>query len=218
MNGGRRSGYGNVVAAIVLGAIVIAAAILASSLVFHTATKTETTTTTLTTTLTTTETTTVFTETSTTTGSSTSISTSNATASTVAYSPESPLQVLGTEAMISPGRNGTTVVTFQVQFKNIGTSSIYYISGCGSDLRTSVSSGTSILRQIPNLILCMCAEFNTELKPGQYSTSVDPGCWSTYAFQLVGHGTVEMNMTLMWSTSPQDWGANTTSIQAEFNL
>jgi len=199
--------YTTVAAAIIIAAVVISAAIFTSSALYTTITRTQSTTTT------------VFTQTSTTTGVSTSTSSSSATASSFTYSPHSPVEVDSVTAVTSSGQNGTIDVVFQVLFKNNGPSSIYHIGGCGSDLSTSIPAGSTVLKQGSNRIRCLCAEALMPLKSGQNNTSVDPGCWSQYYYQLVGHGTIEMNMTLAWSTNSQNFaGTNSTSIQAQFTF
>ena len=215
------SSYATVGGAIIVGAIVIAAAIFSSSYLYQTVTKTEVTTSTSVSTTTATSTSTsVTTETSTSTLTtnltSTSVSTTNS--NSVTYSPASPVAILGVTATTFGGQNGSTDVIFQVRFLNNGTQPLYYVSGCGSGLSSSIISGSSVIKTVPNRILCMCAEFMTQIPPGQNETSGDPGCWSSYAYELVGHGMVVVKMTLGWSSTPTFSGTNSTSIQAVFSF
>jgi hypothetical protein len=199
--------YTTLAAAIIIAAVVISAAIFTSSALYTTITRTQTTTTT------------IFTQQSTTTGISTSTTSSSTTANSFTYSPHSPVQIDSVTAATSTTQNGTIDVAFQILFKNNGPSSIYYIGGCGSSLSTSIPAGSTVLKQGSNRTPCLCSESLMPLKSGQNTTSMDPGCWSQYYYQLGGHGTIEMNMTLAWSTNSQNFaGTNSTSIQAQFTF
>jgi hypothetical protein len=210
--GRQTQSYTRVALAVVVGSVVIAAALFSSLYLNQAVTTTRTSTTTVTTTSTSISTTTIYTQPSTSTSSGGSV----INATSFSFSPSSPVKVLNVTAMTFTGQNDTTSVVFKVTFENVDVGPIYYIGGCGSSLSTSVLSGTSVLRQLPNRILCLCAEFLQQLSPGQYSSASGPGCWSTYYYELLGHGSVEMNMTLGWSTSQSFAGSNTTSIQADF--
>jgi hypothetical protein len=200
--------YTRLGAAVVIAAVVISAAIFTSSALYTTVTRTQTTTTT------------VFTRSSTATGTSSSSSiSSNLTLGSFTYSPDSTVEIDRVTATTSTTQNGTMDVIFQAQFANNGSSSIYYIGGCGSSLSTSIAATSAVLKQDSNGTPCLCDESLMPLKSGQSSLSADPGCWSHYYYELVGHGIIEVNMTLGWSTNSQNFqGTNSTSIQAQFTF
>ncbi|MDA4132624.1 MAG: hypothetical protein OK454_05805 [Thaumarchaeota archaeon] len=115
--------------------------------------------------------------------------------------------------------DGSVFVTFQVLFENDGAAPVYVLGGCGGGLSSSISGNSSVLSRVPGGPLCDCAAIVVTLDQGQNHTSTNPGCWSGYNYELVGHGSVTMNMTLEWSSNGQDLlGTNSTSIQAEFTL
>ncbi len=161
------------------------------------------------------------TSTSTSTTTSTSTSTSASVTSengTFTYSPSSPVKVDSVQATKTFAQDGRTLVTFEVAFENIGDSNIYVLGGCGGGLSASVV-GNSTLQKVNGGPLCDCAEFILTLSQGQNHTSVTPGCWSGYDFQLVSPGTVQVNLTLQWSSDSNDFSMpNSTSISAQFTF
>ena len=110
-------------------------------------------------------------------------------------------------------------MTFQVLFENNGAFPIYVIGGCGGGLTSSIVGNSTVVRQVRGGPLCACAAIIITVDQGQNHTSTNPGCWSGYYYELVGHGMVTMNMTLKWSTDDKNFqGTNSTSIQAEFTF
>jgi hypothetical protein len=143
---------------------------------------------------------------------------SNTTAGSFTYSPSSPVQVQSVEAMATRGSNGQILVTFAVNFKNVGDSPIYVAGGCGSGLSSSIAD-SSVIKKVAGGPLCACAMFIQQLQHGQNHTSVNPGCWSGYHYELVGSGTVTVNFTQNWSVGGYNFqNQNSTSIVATFHF
>lgn len=153
------------------------------------------------------------------TSSSTSGSGTNSISGTFTYSPISPVEIDAVTATTTVQPSGETYVTFQVLFTNAGSSPISVLGGCGGGLSSSIQGNSTVLRKISGGPLCDCAAIILVLEDGQNHTSVNPGCWSGYNYELIGHGAVSVNMTLQWSTGSQGFGGNgSTFIQAEFDF
>lgn len=157
----------------------------------------------------------VVTTTSGTTTTSTGSAFPNGTAATsVSFSPDLPIRIDNVTAVMYQATYGTRV-TFQVQWTNLGGDAVYVAGGCGSGLSTSAPS-KGVLQQVVNPVRCMCVQYLAPVEPGQSHTSLGPGCWSSYAYQLVGHGSVDISMTLTWMVGNQP--SNSTAITAQFRL
>lgn len=138
---------------------------------------------------------------------------------TFTYSPSSPIKVDSVTATIDQGQNGTQGVVFQVVYTNVGEFPVYVLGGCGSGLSASIAGSQTVLRRVTGGPLCDCAAIVLTLQTGDNHTATNPGCWSGYDYQLIGHGTVTMNMTLDWSTEEQGLeSSNFTTIQAQFTF
>lgn len=134
------------------------------------------------------------------------------------YTPSSVVQVLSVSAEVAANQAGGGTVVFVVQFKNIGTDSIYVAKGGGSGLAVNVTSGGTILNQV-NSPRCLLATAMVPIAPGAASEAVSPGCWSGYYYELVGPGTVGTEMVLTWTgSSSQGGGEGSITIVAGFTL
>lgn len=149
--------------------------------------------------------------------SKTSSGTSNITVGSFSYSPTSPVVVTWVQAVTNVNSNGQRIVTFEVGFENVGNSTIYVVSGCGSGLSSSITGDSSVLGKVTGGPLCLCAEFILALDQGGNHSYVNPGCWSGYSYDLLGSGTVDVSFTLNWSTKSNGFqGGNSTLISASF--
>lgn len=109
-------------------------------------------------------------------------------------------------------------MTFSVQFKNIGDGDIYVLNGGGSGLNVTVTSGASLLRQVATP-RCEIAVAMTPVSPGSSWTSIVPGCWSGYSYELVGSGTIGVEFQLSWSSGGTPaTGGSSVMINATFPL
>lgn len=134
------------------------------------------------------------------------------------YTPSSEVQVLAVSAEVDANQTGGGTVVFVVQFKNIGTGSIYVAHGGGSGLAVNVTSGGSILHQVRTL-KCLIVTAMVPVAPGAASEAMAPGCWSGYQYELVGPGTVGTEMVLTWTRgSAQGGGEGSITITADFTL
>ncbi|MGA2200021.1 MAG: hypothetical protein ABSG45_08800 [Nitrososphaerales archaeon] len=144
---------------------------------------------------------------------------SNATNGKFSFSPTSPVKIESVQAVTAKDSHGNTSVTFQVLFENTGSTPIYVIGGCGGGLSSSIVGNSMVIQRVPGGPLCDCPAIILTLNDGQNHTSVNPGCWSGYAYHLLSPGTVTMNMTLQWSSSVQGLeSTNSTSIQVGFTF
>jgi hypothetical protein len=154
--------------------------------------------------------------------SSTSITSNSAKSTspggTFTYSPSSPLKILSVQALTSQTGSGSQSVIFNVEFQNAGSSTIYVISGGGSSLNATILSGP--VRTQPSLSpKCEIVSAEIPVGVGQNFTSSTPGCWSGYTYQLLQSGTIEVELTLSWSSGFSTGGASgVTDIIAEFSL
>jgi hypothetical protein len=146
--------------------------------------------------------------------STTSTQTQAVGGGTYTYNSSSQVKVLSVSATVSR----TKAVTFSVKVRNIGSGNIYFLSGGGSSLNSTVISGGSVLTRIsgPRFEI---AEFMAPVSPGSDWTATTPGCWSGYHYQLNQPGTVEVKLTLTWF-SGASFGSQPgrIDITAEFNL
>jgi hypothetical protein len=148
-----------------------------------------------------------------------SSSSTNATNGSFTFSPGSPVRIDSVTATTTTQSDGSVFVTFQVLLENDGATPVFVLGGCGSGLSSSISGNSSVLSWVLGGPLCDCAAIVVTLDQGQNHTSTNPGCWSGYNYELMGHGPVTMNMTVQWSSNGQDLlGTNSTSIRAEFTL
>jgi len=133
------------------------------------------------------------------------------------YTPSSQVKVLSVTATVFADQGGKGGVGFSVEFQNIGASPIYVLSGGGSGLNVTVTSGTSVVES-SNGIRCELVEVIGPLNAGANSTAIAPGCWSGYTFQLVQPGMVGVKMTLTWANGTSGGVSGSVEIDAEFNL
>jgi len=108
------------------------------------------------------------------------------------------------------------MVTFSIQYQNIGPSNIYVLEGGGSNLDVTITSGTSLIQQVKSP-LCEIAVAMASLGPGDNATAVTPGCWSGFQYQLLQAGSIQVQMTLGWSNGIGK-GAGSIQITADFAL
>jgi hypothetical protein len=139
--------------------------------------------------------------------------------STFTHTPSSTVKVLEVNATTSRGESGDKIVTFTVEFENIGSVPIYVLSGGGSPLSASIISGP--VTEQAQSAKCEIAEGMTAIGPSQSYTSLTPGCWSGYVYELPQSGTIQVLLILIWSNglpSPPSAGENSIQITAEFTL
>jgi hypothetical protein len=149
----------------------------------------------------------------------TSTVTSDITSSSFSYSPNSPLEIKSVQAITSRAENGDRYVTFAVECKNIGDSTVYIVGGCGSGLYLFIPTDSVVLQKVPSGPECLCAEFIMPLYQDQNHTSIVPGCWSGYAIKLLSPGKGTIDFAQYWSTSASGaQNVNYTSITASFTF
>ena len=151
------------------------------------------------------------------TATTTQTSTASSTLGSFSYSPAAPVKVLSVAASTYQGGNGT-MVTFSVTYENVGSSSIYTLSGCGSSLVATLPTDTSIIKRVTGGPVCLCAEAIMPLIPGANRTSTTPGCWTVYKVLLVHPGTVQVALTLYWGPDQTGQQQDATNITATFSF
>jgi hypothetical protein len=129
------------------------------------------------------------------------------------YAHNSQVGVLSVSAVVS----GDQYVTFSVQYQNIGSGTIDVVRGGGSSLSVSLGSGSEIISQVQGP-RCLIATAQVPVGPGQVQTSITPGCWSGYSYKLVASGTIDVQLTLTWSTESGAAQSGSIVISAEFTL
>jgi hypothetical protein len=147
---------------------------------------------------------------------STTFGTTTTHTGTATYQPLDPVKVVNVTYALYPQANGSTRVVFSVLWVNTGTSPIYVAGGCGSGLTVNATGASEVLKQVRNVVLCMCPAYFAPVEPGGNHTSSAPGCWSGYAIEVVGRGTVSVPMTLSWSGG--SGAANETAITTTFSF
>ena len=147
---------------------------------------------------------------STTTGSTTGQATPSGS---FTYAPSAQVQVLSVMATASSGG----ALSFSVQYQNIGGGGIYVLGGGGSSLSATFVSGGSIVSQVPGP-RCQIATTMVPVSPGADHTSVTPGCWSGFHYQLQGAGSVQVQLTLTWSDGADQTGGGSINITASFTM
>ena len=162
------------------------------------------------------------TATCTTTGSSTAqgstaTQTSNSIPGSFTYSPAYPVKVESVGASTYQGSNGT-MVTFEVTYENVGSYDVYTAAGCGSSLVATLPPGNGVLKQVYGGPVCLCAEAITPILPGGNRTSVTPGCWTVDKIMVAHPGTVQVELTLSWSTMQDSPRQDITNITATFAI
>jgi hypothetical protein len=129
------------------------------------------------------------------------------------YTSSSQVKILYVAATVSSG-----VIGFSVQFENVGSGAIYVLSGGGSSLNATITSGASNIRQVSSP-RCEIVEALLPVNPGETWSAHAPGCWSGYYYQVLGPGTIQVQMTLTWSGgTSQGGGSDSLTINAEFTL
>lgn len=151
--------------------------------------------------------------TNTTQSSTTAIQTS-AVQGSFTYTPSAPVRIDSVAATVY-GQGSD--VAFSVTYENVGSSSVYYVAGCGSSLVATVPPGSGVLQKVSSGPVCLCAEAIMPLAPGDNRTATTPGCWSGYHFELLGPGTVQVELTLYWGQS-QGSQQDTTNATATFTF
>lgn len=134
-------------------------------------------------------------------------------AASFTYSPSSPVRIDSVTDSLYSGSKGE-VVTFRVNYTNVGSGDIYYVNGCGSSLVADVPSSSAVLQKVSGGPVCLCDEVLTPLAPGKGASATTPGCWSGYSFVLVGHGAVQVELTISWGQAQS--GSGSTTIDATF--
>jgi len=127
------------------------------------------------------------------------------------YAPSSQVKVLSVEATVIGGQPGDRLVTFIVNYENIGSSDIYVLEGAGSDLSATIISGPSLVSQVKTP-MCEIAMEAVALPPGGNATAITPGCWSGFQYGLLQSGDVQVQLTFGWSN-----GAGTASGSIEID-
>lgn len=134
------------------------------------------------------------------------------------YSPaNSDVRILSVQAFASQdGTGGQTTLSFSVQFENIGTQTIYVTrAGVGSGLTATILSGDV---RTQATVMCMIAEAPTPISPGSNNTVETPTCSTGHDYILLQPGTVEVELTLSWSTGDSTQSPSTVTITADFYL
>jgi hypothetical protein len=122
------------------------------------------------------------------------------------------------KALIYPGEGTPSTLRFQVGFTNVGNSSIYILTGCGSTLNSTITSGSQVVRTASGGPRCLCAEALSPLSPGLSATEFDPGCWSSYSYQVVQAGTITARLTLSWYGGNEFSSPSSVQITANFTI
>jgi hypothetical protein len=113
--------------------------------------------------------------------------------------------------------NGQSYVTFEVNFQNVGNSTIYVAGGTG-ELSVSTLGNSSVLRPVTSEI-CPGTFAIIALSPGQNYTMYGPGCDSGFDYQLVQAGNVTLTFSFDWTTNSQaNTSPNSTTITAQFSF
>jgi hypothetical protein len=158
------------------------------------------------------------THTKTTERTTTSSSTTTSPGGVFTYSPSnSAVKILSVEADTGSSGSGNQSISFKVGFENVGSSDIYVVQG---GLNATILWG-SARTQIVRTPRCMIMEAPIAITPGENASAFTPGCWSGYEHLLLQPGTIEVQLTLSWSTGPFAQSAyvgNEIIITAEFNL
>jgi len=164
--------------------------------------------------------------TSSTSSTSAPLVTSNSAASTTesqnvgdsySYTSSSQIEVLLVAATASGGQGSEQVVSFRVQYENIGTATIY-VPGGGNGLVVDSMTGTAVVQKVPE------AQCEIEMAPfpltqGETTTAFTPGCWNGFGYSLLQGGSLDVQFTLSWYPSSDLSGQKATlQISAEFYL
>jgi hypothetical protein len=165
--------------------------------------------------------------TSTTTTSASSVSTTTTFQSTTqsqtsggsyAYNPSLYVKILSVAATVSSAQAGHQTLTFRVQFENVGSGTIYVLSGGGSSLSAIITSGASVVQEVAGP-RCEIATVMGPVSAGGDWTATTPGCWSGFSYQLLEAGTIQVQLTLTWSgDNSQGSGSGSLVINAQFAL
>lgn len=145
-------------------------------------------------------TTTSQTSTGTLTGSSesTTASTRTTSASSFTFSTASPVQITSVKAKeVKEATGARPLLIFNVTFRNAGSATLYFVTGCGSSLRATIHPN-SVIQETQSGPRCLCAEALRGLDPGQSGSAVTPGCWSGISYTVIHPGQITVNMTLSW--------------------
>lgn len=113
--------------------------------------------------------------------------------------------------------NGQSYVGFEVNFENVGNSTIYIAGGTG-ELSVSTLGNSSVLHAVTSQV---CAGTFTiiALGQGQNYTMYGPGCDAGFDYQLVQSGEVTVTFSFDWTTSSQaSTFPNSTEITAQFSF
>ena len=126
------------------------------------------------------------------------------------YAPSGPVKV-DSVADAKSEVSGRDTVSFEVNYENAGSSDVYYVAGCGSNLVASPPVGSSVLQKTQDGPRCLCAEAVMPLAPGSNRTAFTPGCWSGYDFVLMHPGTVQVDLSIYWGPTQGRRGTNVTA-------
>ena len=163
-------------------------------------------------------------------GGSTTVATGNAsmpcptntTCASFTYTANSPVKadsVQATEFVCNNcgAVNGQSYVSFQVDFENVGNSTIYVAAGSGG-LSVSTLGNSSVLRPVTTQV-CAGTFAIVSLNHGENYTMYAPGCDAGFEYQLAQAGSVTVTFSFDWTTnSTASTFPNSTVITAQFNF
>jgi len=109
------------------------------------------------------------------------------------------------------------MVSFRVQYENIGTATIY-VPGPGNGLAVDSMTGTAAVQKVPEA-QCEIVMAPSPLTQGESTTAFTPGCRNGFGYSLLQGGSLDVQFTLSWYPSSNLSGQNATiQISAEFYL
>jgi len=132
-----------------------------------------------------------------------------ATGGSFTYTASSQVKVLSVSATVS----GDSIIGFSAQFQNIGSATINVVTGGESSLNSTITTGATNVKVVTGP-RCEIAEAMSPVSPGGEWTATTPGCWSGYHYELLGPGTIGVELTLTWSGG----AGSSLEIYAEFSL
>ena len=135
------------------------------------------------------------------------------------YSPNSPVKILEVQAFTSQGGSGKQSLSFSVEFQNVGSSTIYVVSGGSTSLNATILSGPA-RSETSFSAKCEIVTAQIPVGPGDNFTSSTPSCGSGYTYTLLQPGTIRIELTLSWSQGSSTSGSSggATEIMSEFTL
>ena len=137
---------------------------------------------------------------------------------TISFGTSSQVRVDFVKALVYPAQGGPATLRFEVGFTNIGNSSIYILTGCGSTLNSTIISGSDVVKTSNGGARCLCAEAPSPLGTGLSASEYDPGCWSGYSYQVIGSGTITAKLLLSWYGGSQLSAPGSLQIVSNFTI